>query len=235
MSIATLESPPLTSAALTFDDPDAIWAVGGAPTAGGLAHYPLSNRDVRADAAWARRQLAALSVGSGSLIDLVHNYSESGQFWPYYLAAIELGAQVMNGMATPWDVGRIEMYVRRFPLQAVLGVSPQTIEGMAAFGLDAARVLGGLPVVGARDAAATALEALGLHPQRMTILGPMILFTAPGQADAPYDAAEWRLEADVEGRILVSSGPERAARFDRLDTGLRGSVADGRVRLEPAA
>jgi hypothetical protein len=235
MSIATLESPPLTPAALTFDDPDAIWAVGGAPTAGGLAHYPLSNRDVRADVAWARRQLAALGVGAGSLIDLVHNYSECGQFWPYYLAGIELGAQVMNGMATPWDVGRIEMYARRFPLQAVLGVSPQTVEGMAAFGLDAARVLGGLPVIGARDAAAATLEAMGLRPHRMTILGPMILFTAPGQADAAYDAAEWRVEADGEGRILVTSGPERAARYDRLDTGFRGGVAGGRVRLGPSA
>jgi hypothetical protein len=235
MTLALLESPPLTAAAATFDDPGAIWAVGGAPTAAGLAHYPLSNRDVAADAAWARRQLAGLGVGAGSLIDLVHNYSECGQFWPYYLGAIELGAQVMNGMATPWDVGRIEMYARRFPLQAVLGVSPQTVEGMAAFGLDAARVLGGLPVIGARGAAAAALEAMGLRPHRMTLVGPMILFTAPGEADAAYDTTEWRVEADGEGRLLVTSGPERAARYDRLDTGLRGSVAAGRIRLEPSA
>lgn len=232
MTAVPLHSPALPPAALTFDDPDAVWGVGGAPTAGGLVHYPLSNRDVLADAAWARGQLRALGVEAGSLIDLVHNYSECGQFWPYYLAAIDLGAQVMNGMATPWDVARIEMYVRRFPLRAILGVSAQTVEGMAAFGFDVSRVFAGLPVLGARGEAAPALGALGMAPHRMTILGPMILISAPGEDEAAYDTAEWTVEADGQGRLLVTSGPARAARYDRLDTGFRGGVAGGRIRLE---
>ncbi len=235
MTVAMLDAPPVTSAALTFDAPEAIWGVGSAPMASGLVHYPLSNRDVLADVDWARGQLQALGVEAGSLIDLVHNYSECGQFWPYYLAAIGLGAQVMNGMATPWDVGRIEMYVRRFPLRAVLGVSPQTVEGMAAFGFDAGKVFASLPVLGARGAAATALEALDLRPHRMTILGPLILIAAPGERDAAYDTKEWTLETDGEGRILLTSGVKRAARYDRLDTGFRGRVANGRVSLEDAA
>jgi len=235
MTTAVLDAPPVTSAALTFDAPDAIWGVGSAPMASGLVHYPLSNRDVLADVDWAEGQLRALGVEAGSLIDLVHNYSECGQFWPYYLAGMRLGAQGMNGMATPWDVGRIEMYARRFPLRAVLGVSPQTVEGMAAFGLDAARVFAAVPVVGARGAAASALEALNLHPHRMTPLGPLILIAAPGEDAAAYDTAEWILETDGEGRILVTSGAKRAARYDRLDTGYRGRVADGVVKLEAGA
>jgi hypothetical protein len=231
MTIAVLDAPPVTSAALTFDAPDAIWGVGSAPAAAGLVHYPLSNRDVLADADWAERQLRALGVEAGSLIDLVHNYSECGQFWPYYLAAMRLGAQVMNGMATPWDAGRVEMYARRFPLHAVLGVTRQTVEGLAMFGLDAAKVFAGLPVIGARGPAASALEALDLRPHRMTLLGPLILIAAPGE-DAAYDTAEWTLETDGERRILVTSGAARAARYARLDTGFRGRVADGRVSLE---
>ncbi|KQZ29963.1 hypothetical protein [Caulobacter sp. Root1472] len=231
MTTAVLDAPPVTSAALTFDAPDAIWGVGSAPMASGLVHYPLSNRDVLADVDWAEGQLRALGVEAGSLIDLVHNYSECGQFWPYYLAAMRLGAQVMNGMATPWDAGRVEMYARRFPLHAVLGVTKQTVDGLAMFGLDAAKVFGDLPVVGARGPAAAALEALGLRPHRMTLLGPLILIAAPGE-DAAYDTAEWTLETDGEGRILVTSGPGRAARYERLDTGFRGRVADGRVSLK---
>lgn len=231
MTTAVLDAPPVTSAALTFDAPDAIWGVGSAPAAGGLVHYPLSNRDVLADVDWAKGQLRALGVKAGSLIDLVHNYSECGQFWPYYLAAMRLGAQVMNGMATPWDAGRVEMYARRFPLHAVLGVTRQTVDGLAMFGLDAAKVFGDLPVIGARGPAASALEALDLRPHRMTLLGPLILIAAPGE-DAAYDTAEWTLETDGEGRILVTSGPGRAARYERLDTGLRGRVVDGRVSLE---
>jgi len=232
MNIALLDAPPVTAAALTFDAPDAIWGVGSAPMAGGLAHYPLSNRDVLADVDWAEGQLRALGVEAGSLIDLVHNYSECGQFWPYYLAAIRLGAQVMNGMATPWDAGRVEMYVRRFPLRAVLGVSPQTVEGLAMFGLDAGKAFAALPVLGARGSAASALEALNLRPHRMTLLGPMILIAGPGERDAAYDAAQWTLETDDAGRILVTSGASRAARYDRQDTGFRGRVADGRVSIE---
>ena len=231
MTVALLDAPPVTSAALTFDAPDAIWGVGSAPMAGGLVHYPLSNRDVMADVDWAEHQLRAFGVGAGSLIDLVHNYSECGQFWPYYLAAMRLGAQVMNGMATPWDAGRVEMYVRRFPLHAVLGVGPQTLEGLAMFGFDAGQVFGDLAVVGARGRAASTLEALNLRPHRMTLLGPLILIAAPGE-DAAYDTAEWTLETDEDGRILVTSGPGRAARYARLDTGFRGRVADGRVGLE---
>jgi hypothetical protein len=231
MTTAVLDAPPVTSAALTFDAPDAIWGVGSAPAAGGLVHYPLSNRDVLADVDWAQGQLRALGVKAGSLIDLVHNYSECGQFWPYYLAAMRLGAQVMNGMATPWDAGRVEMYARRFPLHAVLGVTRQTVEGLAMFGLDAAKVFGDLPVIGARGQAASALEVLNLRPHRMTLLGPLILIAAPGQ-DPAYDTAEWTLETDGEGRILVTSGSGRAARYERLDTGLRGRVVGGRVSLE---
>ncbi|TCS08130.1 hypothetical protein [Caulobacter sp. BK020] len=232
MTAAVLDAPPVTSAALTFDAPDAIWGVGSAPVAGGLVHYPLSNRDVMADVDWAEGQLRALGVEAGSLVDLVHNYSECGQFWPYYLAGMRLGAQVMNGMATPWDVGRIEMYTRRFPLRAVLGVSPQTVEGMAVFGFDAAKVFAAVPVVGARGAAASALQAMKLRPRRMTLLGPLILIAGPDEEAAAYDTAEWILETDGEGRILVTSGPKRAARYDRVDTGFRGQVADGGVKLE---
>ena len=99
------------------------------------------------------------------------------------------------------------------------------------FGLDAAKMFGGLPVIGARGLAASALEALGLRPHRMTLLGPLILIAAPGE-DAVYDTAEWTLETDGEGRILVTSGLSRAARYERLDTGFRGRVAHGRVSLE---
>jgi hypothetical protein len=234
MTVALLDAPPVTSAALTFDAPDAIWGVGSAPMAGGLVHYPLSNRDVLADADWAEGQLRALGVEAGSLIDLVHNYSECGQFWPYYLAAMRLGAQVMNGMATPWDAGRVEMYARRFPLHAVLGVGAQTVEGLAMFGFDPGKVFANLPIVGARGRGASALEALNLRPHRMTLLGPLILIAAPGEDAAAYDAAEWTLETDGDGRILVTSNAKRAARYDRLDTGQRGRVAAGRVSIEDA-
>lgn len=230
-----LSSAPaaMTRPAYDPDAPDALWAVCAAGSINGLIEYPVSNRDMGADTRWAGERLIAMGVTRGSLLDMIHNYRECGQFWPYYMAAAALGAPVMNGMATPWDVGRTEMYTRRFDLQLIMGVSAATVEGLKAFGHDPAVVFGKAPVLCAREPAASELEAAGLKPWRLTILGPILLTATPGEG-APYDASEWTVEADADGRLLVSSGAERAARFDRLDTGLRGRVDGGLIFVDPA-
>lgn len=219
--------------ALDPDAPEALWAVGGAAVADGFVEYPLSNRDVEADAAWAERQLAALGVGKGALIDFIHNYRECGHFWPYYVAAYRLGAPAMNGMATPWDVSRTEMYARRFDLTLVMGVAAETVEGLISFGHEPSKVLDQAACVAARGTAVAALAASGRAPHALTLFGPMILISAPGETGAAYDASQWTVEADEAGRLLVSAKADRAARYDRLDTGFAGRVEDGRVHLDP--
>lgn len=215
------------------DAPEALWAIGSASVADGFVEYPLSNRDVEADVAWAERQLAALGVGKGALVDFIHNYRECGHFWPYYLAAHRLGAPAMNGMATPWDVARTEMYARRFELALIMGVAPETVEGLASFGHDPVKVLERPTCVAARGTAVAALAAGEREPHALTLFGPMILISAPGEAGAAYDASQWTVEADEAGRLLVSAKADRAARYDRLDTGFIGRVEDGRVHLDP--
>ena len=216
------------------DAPEALWAVGAAHSSDGLIEYPVSNRDMAADTLWATGQLTAMGLTPGALLDIVHNYRECGQFWPYYMGAAAIGAPVLNGMATPWDVGRTEMYTRRFDLQVVMGVAAATTEGLRAFGHDPAVVFGKVPVLCAREPAASELEAAGLKPWRMTFLGPILLLAAPGQG-AAYDVSQWAVEADAKGRLLVTSGAERAAQFDKLDTGLRGRVEGGLIYLDPQA
>jgi hypothetical protein len=226
------------SPAWTAYDPDApasLWAIGTAPSAGGPVEYALSNRDVEADALWAARQLDALGIGQGSLIDLIHNYREGGQFWPFYLAALRIGAVVLNGMATPWDVGRTEMYARRFDLRAVVGVGEQTLEGLGSFGFDPAKVFDRLPVLVAREGAVAALKAAGLDPHSLAVVGPIVLISAPGEEGALYDTDEWAVEAQAEGRLSVTAVGPRACGFDRLDTGRTGRVVDGRIHLDPAS
>lgn len=216
------------------DAPGALWAVGAAGSADGLIDYPVSNRDMTADTRWASGRLTAMGITKGALLDFVHNYRECGQFWPYYMAAAAMGAPVMNGMATQWDVGRTEMYARRFDLRLIMGISGATIEGLKAFGHDPGKVFARAPVLIAREPAASMLEAGGLKPWRLTLLGPLLLTAAAGEG-APYDRSEWTVTADAGGRLLVSSGQERAARFDRLDTGLRGRVEGDRVFVDVAA
>lgn len=219
--------------ALDPDAPEALWAIGGAAVADGFVEYPLSNRDVAADIAWAERQLAGLGVTKGSLVDFIHNYRECGHFWPYYLAAQRLGAPAMNGMATPWDVSRTEMYARRFDLQLIMGVAPETVEGLVSFGHEPSKVLDQAACVAARGTAVEALAAGGRAPHALTLFGPMVLISAPGETGAAYDASQWTVEADAEGRLLVSTRADRAAQYDRLDTGFTGRVEHGRIHLDP--
>ena len=233
MTDVLTSAPAATRAAFDPDAPEALWAVGAAETADGLIDYPVSNRDMVADTRWAGERLKAMGVTRGALLDFVHNYRECGQFWPYYMAAAAMGAPVMNGMATPWDVGRTEMYTRRFDLALIMGVSGATTEGLRAFGHDPAKVFAKAPVLIAREPAASELEAAGLRPWRVTLLGPLLL-TAPAGDGAPYDTSQWTVEVDGEGRLLVSSGLDRAARYDRLDTGLRGRVENGLVFFDAA-
>lgn len=223
-----------TRAAIDPDAPEALWAVGAAETAAGLIDHPISNRDMAADTRWAGARLKAMGVTRGALLDLVHNYRECGQFWPWYMAAAAMGAPVMNGMATPWDVGRTEMYTRRFDLALVMGISGATTEGLRAFGHDPARVFARVPLLIAREPAASELGSAGLKPWRLTLLGPLLL-TAPAGEGAPYDTSQWTVEADGDGRLRVSSGIDRAARYDRLDTGRRGRVENGLVFVDAAA
>lgn len=217
------------------DAPDALWAIGTASSAGGPVEYALSNRDVEADALWAARQLDALGVGQGALIDLIHNYREGGQFWPFYLAALRIGAVVLNGMATPWDVSRTEMYARRFDLQVLMGAGGQTVEGLGSFGFDPAAVLRRAQVLVAREEAVPGLREMGLDPHSLAFLGPLVLITSPGEAGAPYDADQWTVAADAAGHLRVTSAAARACGFVDLDTGRTGRVVDGRIHLDPAS
>jgi hypothetical protein len=218
---------------IACEAPDALWAIGSAPTADGHAEYPLFNRDVDADARWAGTRLAEMGVDSGSMIDLVHNYRETGQFWPYYIAAARLGAAVMNGMATPWDVGRLEMYARRFDLALIMGPGTATIEGLRQFGHDPVEVLSRASTTCVRSDALALLDG-GTKFWRMTTAGPMLLIAGPGSVRVAYDDTQWTVETGNTGTLMVTTRGDRAARYDRLDTGVRGSVEGNEVVLASA-
>lgn len=228
----TLSADPVVPVSRSYDveAPQALWAVGVADSIDGLIDYPISNRDMSADIRWATGRLGDLGVSKGALLDFVHDYRECGQFWPYYMAAAAIGAPVMNGMATPWDAGRTEMYTRRFDLGLVMGVNSATLEGLVALGHDPAEVFARTSMVCAREPGASELEAAGLNPWRLTLLGPLLLI-APANQGAPYDLSQWTVEADGEGCLLITACSDRAARFDRLDSGKRGRVEGGLVFL----
>jgi hypothetical protein len=193
--------------------------------AGELTHL-VTWRDMDVDAFWARRCIIpAMEIAAGSLVHFTHNYSEEYLFWPLYQAVRQVGGTFATGMATPWDAYRIEMYLRRFHLQAAIGIAPATLDGLAQSGLDPIEVIGRARVVAALPGAYERLVAAGLKPWRIVPLGPACAYEAPDGAGARYNAGEWELESRA-GRIFLSASPRR--RLDEtlvgIDTGVDGII-----------
>jgi hypothetical protein len=114
------------------------------------------------------------------------------------------------------------MFLRRFALRAVLGLSGEVVAGLAALGRDLPDLLGRSTVVALPDACER-LRACGLAPWRMVPVGPIYAFESPQGGGARYDTSEWLVEEEA-GELLLTARAVRASPFVRLKTGVRGRV-----------
>ncbi|MDR2188072.1 MAG: hypothetical protein LBE62_08475 [Azonexus sp.] len=207
------------------DSREAYWAIGCARTPSEVLPYYVTWRDIDIDIHWARAILPELGVTKGSLVHFTHNYSESAMFWPYYQATRHLGAAFANGMASPYDAYRLEMYLRRFHFQACIGVTGKVLEGIAQARHHLDQVFARVPVIAAFPGAHRRLEEIGFKPWRLLPLGPLFAIEAPDKSGARYNHGEWIL-ASKNGRIFLSASPKRRRDngFVDLDTGLDGAI-----------
>jgi hypothetical protein len=119
------------------------------------------------------------------------------------------------------------MFTRLVEYRAVLGVTGAVLDGLDALGHPYGEVFGGVEVVGARPDAYRRLVEGGLHPHHFVCCGPAIAVgTAPG-GPARFDAGEWQLETDADGRVLISNLQPRATSFGRTPTAVYGELVDG--------
>lgn len=207
------------------------WAIGLLRLPGGYQPYPVSLHDIERDTAWARRVFARLGIEAGRPMHLIGTGCDYEILWPYENALI--GMKVPFGVAEPVaiDAPRSDMFLRRFRMQAVMGLSGEIVDALVALDRDLQALLGHATLVATPQAAAT-LRAAGLAPWTMLAVGPMFAFESPARDGAAYDEGEWLVE-DVDGELLLTSVMARACPFVRLRTGVRGRVRahdlDGRV------
>jgi hypothetical protein len=206
--------------------------VGCVRTEGATLPYHFSWRDADVDTRWMMTCLKPFGIERGSLIHITQSYSEFVQFWPIYEAARNLGAVYANGMATSFDAYRLEMYLRRFRLTAVIGITVPTLDGLQQGGHDIEKLFGGVPVLMALPDAAARLREFGFKVATLLKVGPfMAIEAAPGEGGR-FDNREWSVDA-IDGELHVTSAPARSEQFDRLAVGVKGSVERVTTPLGP--
>lgn len=214
---AALSRPYLTT------PPGLPWLIGLIHVAAGAIPYELSRRDVERDTAWALRIYRELGLEAGGTVHLVGDGTEEVCWWAFQAAAMNSGIPWIEAEGGSHDAARTDMVVRRFKLQAVIGLSEPVLDAMQALGRDPVQYFGSLRALVARPGADARLRALGIHCWTQHLLGPLFAFeSAPGEG-ARYDETEWRVDS-LDGELAVTAVNDRASPFVRLRTGQRGRV-----------
>lgn len=206
--------------ALTAQTP---WAIALLRLPSGFQPYAVSRRDMERDTAWATKVFEWMSLKKGLPMHLIGAGSENATLWPFENACIRRGIPFGMGEPVQIDSGRTDMFLRRFQMQAVIGLANGVLDGLQASGRDLKKLLGETPVLAAMPDACDRLKATGLDPWRMVPIGPIYAFEAPGGGGARYDSSEWLVEDDGTQLLLTSLAP-RACPFVRLKTGVRGKA-----------
>jgi len=205
------------------------WAIGLLRLPAGCQPYTVSLRDIERDTAWARSVFERVGVQPGLSLHLIGIGCDNEILWPYENALI--GMKVPFGVAEPVaiDAPRSDMFLRRFRMQAVVGLSGEIVAALIALGRDLKALLGSATLLALPDAVPRLREA-GFAPWTMLPVGPMFAFESPERDGAGYDESEWQVEEQA-GELLLTSLAPRATPFVRLRTGVRGTVSERRIRI----
>ncbi|MGB0210734.1 hypothetical protein [Algiphilus sp.] len=208
------------------------WLIGLAHVAGGALPYPLSRRDIERDTEWALRVYQWMGLREGVPIHLVGDGAHEVLWWPFENAAMRLGIPWTEAESAAFDTRRTDMVLRRFGLQAVIGLSAPVVRGLLDEGRDLDTLLPKDLVLAATADGTRCLNEHGLRCWRIIRIGPIFAFEPPEGGGARYDEREWRLDAS-DGELRLTSLGNRAAPFVKLRTGIKGRVEERAGREGP--
>jgi hypothetical protein len=181
------------------------WAIGLLRLPSGCQPYTVSLRDIERDTAWAKSVFERVGLRSGAPLHLIGTGCDNEILWPYENALIAM--KVPFGVAEPVaiDAPRSDMFLRRFRMQAVMGLSGEPGRCAVRTGarlerparpLDAGRAAG-------RGACAAGRGALAVgDASDRADLGLRVA----GRDGARYDESEWLIEEDAGGAAVDGGG-----------------------------
>jgi hypothetical protein len=207
---------------------------------GGVPRFlPLSEAEINRATRAYLRVLDSYRLATRSHVLVVSLASQVAAFMPLERALDHRNFIVSSADSSAFDAARVEVFVRRFKVAAVFGVTKETLDGFAFAGHDPATLFAGRIVWATPAAYARLAPGSGYTLRRWAEFGPAIGVECAIGSGVHISSEEWSLDS-MDGRILVSSRLPRLMTFDRQPTDVQGVVdhtpcacgsTDARVRL----
>ncbi|MER5428106.1 hypothetical protein [Streptomyces sp. NPDC002588] len=196
------------------------------PTAAGIGETDLTWAELARDTEWATARLREHGLAAGQRALLTTSGFEG--FWGHTVIGALRTLKVTYGIAEAmgWDHRRTAVFHRELTPHAVIGLSAETLEGLAG-SADIGEMFRPTPVVLARPAALPLLNGVGIAACLISALGPALALECPERRGAHVNAAEWRVD-ERDGQLSVAAGEGRASVLPPTPLGIPGRVVTGR-------
>jgi hypothetical protein len=210
-----------------------LFGIASCPVGPSILEFEIGWDEFERDVDWAESLLRSSGLGPGDLVLITINQWEGPWTTPLVHALRRIGVTYLPAEVWNFDARRTSMFLQRLPVKAIFGLAGDTISALESEDPPLADLLRNVEIVWAR---ADALDrASGMTPNVLpfVLLGPALALGVPGRG-VVVNAAEWSVDTEG-GELFVTNVRERATRFDRVPTGVRGSVrsvADGAIVLD---
>ncbi|WP_043677543.1 hypothetical protein [Streptomyces xylophagus] len=211
--------------ARTLDRPELAYLVRF-PTSEGIRDMELTWTELARDTDWVTARLRDHGLAAGQRALLTTSGFEG--FWGHAVIGALRALKVPYGIAEAmgWDHRRTAVFHRELAPHAVIGLSAETLEGLAG-AADVGEMFRTTPVVLARPAAVPVLRGVGVSAALIATVGPALALECPERGGAHVNAAEWRVDAR-DGQLSVAAGEERTSLLPETPLGIAGRVLTGR-------
>ncbi|WP_330293296.1 hypothetical protein [Streptomyces sp. NBC_00576] len=196
------------------------------PAADGMTDMELTWAELARDTEWVTERLREHGLAAGQRALLTTSGFEG--FWGRAVIGALRTLKVTYGIAEAmgWDHRRTSVFHRELQPHAVIGLSAETLEGLAG-SADIGEMFRSTSVVLARPAAVPHLRGAGVHAALISAVGPALALECPERAGAHVNAAEWRL-GERDGQLTVAAGEGRTSPLPETPLGIEGRVITGR-------
>ncbi|WP_333736689.1 hypothetical protein [Streptomyces sp. IBSBF 2806] len=211
--------------ARTLDRPELAYLLRF-PTADGMRDLELTWAELARDTEWATARLREHGLAAGQRALLTASGFEG--FWGLTVIGALRTLKVPYGIAEAmgWDHRRTAVFHRELTPHAVIGLSAETLEGLAGTA-DIGEMFRSTPVVLARPAAVPLLRAVGVAASVISAVGPALALECPERSGAHVNPAEWRF-GERDGQLTVAAGEGRTSPLPETPLGITGRVVAGR-------
>lgn len=200
-----------------------VVGIASCPVGPNTVEFEIGWDEFERDADWAESLLRSAGLGRGDLVLITISPWEGPWTSPVVRALRRIGVTYLPAEVWGFDARRTTMFLQRLPVKAIFGLGGEMLTALESGEPPVAELLQNVEIVWARPDALQHLGGVAPQVFPYVMLGPALAMGVPGRSGVVVNAAEWAVDSEG-GELLVSNAAERRATFDRLPTGIRGSV-----------